>query len=156
MKLKFVLLGASLFFLILLLVGWTIVGHTVPQETAITRYDFFVVPDKNGFNADKDKLHFGIVNPGDVATRSFTISNKEDYQKKIYFYFAANVSTNISQAEWFYIKEADHLEHGNPFFVEPRSEKTFKIFLHVPQNATIGFYDGTMIATMYKAWFWEK
>jgi hypothetical protein len=109
-------------------------------------YSFYIVKDVKkmtmdlivddsgilGINSDTDGLHFGTVPRKGSSTRKMIINHKEDYPVLVTIHSFGNF------LEWYNISD-------NNFVVEPNTDKEVKFTVKIPENATAGIYNGTVV-----------
>ncbi len=89
------------------------------------------VGNRIGFNADADKLWFGMTNPGGTATREILLSNSNSFPLIVEFFPLGEMKDIVR------VSEKDVL-------LETGSEKTISITASVPLDMPYGNYTGVM------------
>ena len=134
-------------FLVIILVlviiagGWLTFHGLKPRapmiEEKVLPFDF-TVEEKLEFNVDKDKLHFGGVQPGGGSYREFRIFNNHSYAQQGEF----KIASTVRMGDWF------NISPGPTFHLNPYEDKNFEANLKIPSSTPFGSYSGEIRVTL--------
>ena len=92
-------------------------------------YSSFIVSDHIGFDLNKTALTFGLIQPGESATREINLANNFNKRVKIIFKSKGNISDFIIVSQ-------------NDFIMNPNETKTIIFSVFPPKNISLGKYEG--------------
>ncbi len=144
----------SLFVVFILLLGGLMVlaygFYSLPVEHFTVGYDVEIMSGQGalGFNADKDKLHFGRMYAGDSSFRDFWITNNASSPRRVDFKIVS--LANISTGGWFF------LEPTSGYVLSPQERKKFRVILGVPLRTPAGIYEGGVLITLHRPLPWQN